>query len=121
MKKALVIEDNKDNMKLITFLLEKNGYITVRAENGRNGIGLALKERPDFILLDIQLPDIDGFEVLKEIRRLEEEGEIPIIAITSYAMSGDEEKILRAGCNGYIVKPIDPFKVIGQIKKLIGE
>jgi len=121
MKKALVIEDNEDNMKLITFILEKNGYSTIRAENGKMGIELATKERPDFIILDIQLPDMDGIEVLREIRRSKINVEIPIIAMTSYAMSGDREKLLAAGCSGYIEKPIDPITVISQIKEIIGE
>jgi two-component system, cell cycle response regulator DivK len=121
MKKALVIEDNKDNMALIIFILEKNGYSTIRAENGREGIALAKKELPDFILLDIQLPDIDGFEVLKELRRIESTTSIPVIAVTSYAMTGDRHKLINAGCNGYIEKPIDPFIVVNQIKKIIGE
>lgn len=119
--KALVIEDNEDNMRLITFLLEKNGYSTLWAENGRKGIELVQKEKPDFILLDIQLPDIEGLEVLKEIRSLKEIAEIPVIAVTSFAMSGDREKLLNAGCNGYIEKPVDPFIVIKQIKKIIGD
>ena len=121
MKRALVIEDNEDNMKLITFILEKNGYCAIRAENGKKGIALALKERPDFILLDIQLPDMDGQEVLKEIRKSEIDGGIPIITVTSYAMSGDRERLLEAGCNGYIEKPIDPVNIINQIRKVIGE
>ena len=121
MKTALVIEDNEDNMKLITFILEKNGYSTIKAENGKMGIELALKEKPDFILLDIQLPDIDGLEVLKELRSSEINGEIPIIAITSYAMSGDRERMIEAGCNGYLEKPIDPANIMNQINKVIGE
>ena len=121
MKRVLVIEDNEDNMKLITFILEKNGYGTIMAENGKRGIELAIKEKPDFILLDIQLPDMDGMEVLKAIRGSEINGEIPIIATTSYAMSGDRERLLQAGCNGYIEKPIDPETIIAQIKQFTGE
>jgi len=121
MKKALVIEDHEDNMKLITFILEKNGYSTIRAENGAKGIELSRKEKPDFIILDIQLPDMDGFEVLREIRRSEINGGIPIIAMTSYAMSGDRDRLLTAGCNGYIEKPIDPVTVMNQIREVIGE
>jgi CheY-like chemotaxis protein len=121
MKKALVIEDNENNMKLICFILEKHGYSTIRAENGAKGIELALRERPDFILLDIKLPDMDGLEVLRRIRESEINGEIPIIAITSYAMVGDRERMIKAGCNGYIEKPIDPERVIQQIKEIIGE
>lgn len=121
MKRVLVVEDNENNMKLITFILEKAGYRTIKAENGQRGIELALKERPDFILLDIQLPDMDGVEVLKEIRKSEINGEIPIIAVTSYAMSGDRDRLLQAGCTGYIEKPIDPETIIAQIRSATGD
>ena len=112
--KLTIETDNAD-------LDKKSGYSTIKAENGKTGIALAIKEKPDFILLDIQLPDIDGLEVLKDIRGSETNGEIPIIAITSYAMSGDREKLLQAGCNGYIEKPIDPVTIINQIREIIGE
>ena len=121
MKRALVIEDNENNMELITFILEASGYQTLKAETGKQGYDLALRELPDFIILDIQLPDILGTEVLKMIRASGPAAEIPIIAMTSYAMTGDREKLLAAGCNGYIEKPIDPLMVMGQIKKVIGE
>ncbi len=120
MKRALVIEDNENNMKLITYLLEKSGFETIKAETGWKGVEIAIQKKPDFIILDIQLPDIEGTEVLKEIRKREEGTQIPIIAMTSYAMSGDREQLLASGCNGYIEKPIDPVKVIDQIKKVIG-
>jgi CheY-like chemotaxis protein len=121
MKTVLVIEDNDDNMELITFILEENGYKVLKAETGRQGFDMALKSRPDFIILDIQLPDIDGLEVLRKIRSLEIDGSIPVIAMTSYAMVGDREKMMVAGCNGYIEKPIDPETVINQIREIIGE
>lgn len=121
MKKVLVIEDNADNMKLITYILEKNDYDTIKAENGKTGIELALKEKPDFILLDIQLPDMDGTEVLKAIRKSEKNNETPVIAITSYAMSGDRERLIEAGCNGYLEKPIDPVTVMNEIREITGE
>lgn len=120
-KRALVIEDNENNMELMTFILETNGYKTIRANNGQQGIELALKEKPDFILLDIQLPDIMGTDVLKIIRESEKGHNIPIIAVTSYAMAGDRERLLTAGCNGYIEKPIDPLVVVDQIKKIVGD
>lgn len=121
MKRVLVIEDNQDNMKLITFILEKNGFKTITAENGKKGIELALKEKPDFILLDIQLPDMDGVHVLEIIRKSEIGGKITVIAFTSYAMVGDRERLLQAGCNGYIEKPIDPETIIAEIKRVVGE
>ncbi len=121
MKTALVIEDNVDNMELMTLILEQSGYKVIKAETGQQGFDVALEARPDFILLDIQLPDIDGLEVLKKIRRSEIDGDIPVIAVTSYAMVGDREKMMAAGCNGYIEKPIDPEKIIGQIREILGE
>jgi len=121
MKKALIIEDTEDNMELISFILEENGYQTLKAVTGEQGVEMTLLGRPDFVVLDIQLPDIDGYEVLKRIRSSEANGDIPIIAMTSYAMTGDKERLLEAGCNGYIEKPIDPRRVISQIKKVLGE
>ncbi|MCX7914547.1 MAG: response regulator [Thermodesulfovibrionales bacterium] len=121
MKTALIIEDNPDNMVLITRFLEKFGYHTLKAMTGLEGIEIALREKPDFILLDIQLPDIEGTEVLKRIRDSEIGRNIPIIAVTSYAMAGDRQRLLSAGCNGYIEKPIDPEQVISQIRELVGE
>lgn len=121
MQTALIIEDNPDNMVLITRLLEKAGYETIRAITGMEGVEMALRDSPDFIILDIQLPDIDGLEVLHRIRAAEAAVLIPIIAMTSYAMSGDREKLLAAGCNGYIEKPIDPMRVISQLQQITGE
>lgn len=120
MPTALIIEDTPDNMVLITFILHKNGYETMAAENGQKGIDLALAgPRPDFIILDIQLPDMAGNEVLKTIRNSESDDSIPIIAMTSYAMSGDREKLLAEGCNGYIEKPIDPMTVMEEIENIL--
>ena len=121
MKTALIIEDNPDNMVLITRFLEKFGYRTLQAVTGMEGFEMALQKRPDFIILDIQLPDIEGTEVLRKIRSSEIGNSIPIIAMTSYAMSGDRERLLSAGCDGYIEKPIDPERVISQIRRLTGE
>jgi len=121
MKRALVIEDNQDNMVLITRLLNKAGYRTLEAMTGRAGVDMALKERPDFILLDIQLPDILGTEVLRLLRESEIGVGIPVIAVTSFAMAGDRERLLEAGCDGYLEKPIDPKLIIQQIKKIIGD
>ena len=121
MKTVLIIEDNPDNMVLITRFLEKFGYRTLQAVTGMEGFEMALQKRPDFIILDIQLPDIEGTEVLRKIRSSEIGASIPVIAMTSYAMSGDREKLLSAGCDGYIEKPIDPERVISQIRRLTGE
>ncbi|MGR3173650.1 MAG: response regulator [Candidatus Scalindua sp.] len=121
MKTALVIEDNADNMELITVILAKSGYKVIKAETGQQGFEMAMETSPDFIILDIQLPDMDGLEVLQMIRNSKINGDIPVIAMTSFAMAGDREKVIAAGCNGYIEKPIDPEKVINQIREIIGE
>jgi len=121
MSKALIIEDNPDNMVLITRLLEKAGYTTIKAWTGMDGVAMAVQNSPDFIILDIQLPDIDGREVLRRIRESATGATIPVIAMTSYAMSGDREKLLAAGCDGYIEKPIDPARVIAQIQQITGK
>lgn len=119
MKKVLVIEDNKDNLRLIAVALQMSGYEVIAAETGEEGIELALKERPFFILLDINLPGIDGFETAKRLRNSEIDGNIPIIALTSHALLGDRERILKAGCNGYFEKPIDPITIVDRIHKII--
>ena len=119
MKRVLVIEDNENNMELITFILEAHGYQTLRAETGQKGVDLAIQERPDFIILDIQLPDIMGTEVLRRIRKSDIGNSIPIIAMTSFAMAGDRERLLSEGCDGYIEKPIDPALVMTQIQKVV--
>ena len=121
MKTALVIEDNRDNMVLITKLLKMAGYATIEAITGRSGYEAAVNLIPDFIVLDIQLPDIEGTEVLRLIRANAQTRHIPVIAMTSYAMTGDRERLLAAGCTGYIEKPINPMRVIAQILEIIGE
>ncbi len=121
MKTVLVIEDSVDNMELMRRLLEEDGYKVLEAETGQQGFDVALEVRPDVILLDIQLPDIDGLEVLRKIRSSEIDGDIPVIAVTYYAMAGDLERMMAAGCDGYIEKPIDPDKFVDQIREILGE
>lgn len=116
---ALIIEDTEDNMVLICALLNQGGYQTIQAETGQGGFEMAIQRKPDLIILDIQLPDMNGIEVLKMIRASEANGSIPVIAMTSYAMSGDREKLLAAGCTGYIEKPIDPMRVLDQIGRIL--
>jgi CheY-like chemotaxis protein len=119
MKKVLVIEDNKDNLKLITYALERNGYEVVAAETGVKGVELAISDPPCFVIMDINLPDIDGFEATRRIRQSSSNGDIPIIAITSYAMAGDMDRIIAAGCTGYFEKPIDPLTIADNIHALL--
>jgi two-component system cell cycle response regulator DivK len=115
-KKVLVIEDNSQNLYLITFILEKNGYTVVSARNGPEGIEVARQQNPELILLDIQLPVMNGYEVAQRLRQTEESKSIPIVAVTSYAMVGDREKALESGCTGYIEKPINPATFIHDIE-----
>jgi two-component system cell cycle response regulator DivK len=117
--KVLVIEDNEQNLYLITFILEKNGFAVVSARDGRQGIDKACEETPALILLDIQLPLMDGYEVARQLRQIDAVKEIPIIAVTSYAMVGDREKALAAGCTGYLEKPINPMTFIDEIRKYL--
>lgn len=119
MKKVLVVDDNDANLHLVGFILKKNGFEVIEARNGIEGVELALSEKPDLLLLDIQLPDIDGLEVAKRIRASDADGNLPIIALTSYAMPGDKERVLAAGCNGYMAKPIDVKAFIAEIEKYL--
>jgi len=115
-KRVLVIEDNEQNIYLTTFLLEKNGFQVVQARDGQQGLGLAASIVPDLILLDIQLPVMDGHEVARRLKADGRTAAIPVVAVTSYAMAGDREAILAADCEGYIEKPIDSETFIDQIR-----
>jgi CheY-like chemotaxis protein len=115
MAKILIIEDNENNMYLETFILEKNGHSVLQARKGEDGIRLAIQEIPDVILLDIQLPEMDGYAVARSLRQMKELADLPIIAVTSYAMVGDRESIIAAGCSDYIEKPINPDTFMSQV------
>ena len=118
-KKILVIEDNEQNMYLTTFLLGKNRYEVLQAREGRTGIEMALRMMPDLILMDIQLPAMDGYAVTRALRSRPGLKEVPIIAVTSYAMPGDREKAMAAGCTGYIEKPINPDTFIEEVRRYL--
>ena len=115
-RKILYIEDNDQNYYLVSFILNAQGHTVTRARDGREGIDLATREHPDLILLDIQLPVMDGYATARELRRIPGVAATPIVALTSYAMAGDREKALEAGCTGYIEKPINPKTFTEQIK-----
>lgn len=118
-EKILLIEDNEHNRYLLTFLLQQHGYEVVVAENGPEGIELAKRDTPLLVLLDIQLPGMDGYDVARELRRNEALREAVIVAVTSYAMPGDREKALEAGCTGYIEKPIDPERFVTDMELIV--
>ncbi|MBI9086693.1 MAG: response regulator [Desulfobacterales bacterium] len=117
----LIIEDNPQNFYMMRFLLEKNGFTVIGVENGREGIEKALTLKPRAILLDIQLPEMDGYAVAEELTKHGELGDVPIIAVTSYAMVGDRERILAAGATGYIEKPIDPETFVAEIVQYLAD
>jgi CheY-like chemotaxis protein len=119
--KALIIEDNEQNMYMLSFLLEKNNYEIIQAFTGSDGIKAAKVALPDVILLDIQLPEMDGYHVAMELRKCHELKNIPIIAVTSHAMVGDREKAMASGATGYIEKPIDPDNFIQRMESYFSE
>lgn len=119
--KVLVIEDNQQNMYMITFLLESYGYQVIQTFNGIDGIAYAKQTTPDIILLDIQLPQMDGYAIARELRKINAILEVPIIAVTSYAMPGDKQKALEAGATGYIEKPINPDTFITEMESYLPE
>ncbi len=119
--KILVIEDNEQNLYLTTFILEKHGYEVVQARDGRQGIELATQVDPTLILLDIQLPVMDGYAVARELRSNPALARVPIVAVTSYAMAGDRERVLAAGCAGYIEKPINPDTFMAELEQYLQE
>jgi two-component system, cell cycle response regulator DivK len=120
MTEILYIEDNDQNFYLVSFILTAKGYSVLRARDGREGIAIAGTKRPSLILLDIQLPVMDGYETARELRKNPDLAQIPIVALTSYAMPGDREKALASGCSGYIEKPINPKTFTGQIEEYLG-
>jgi len=117
--RVLVIEDNEQNLYLITFILEKAGYEVFQARSCSSGIDMAVANKPNLILMDIQLPEMDGYAVTRELRKIFSKDELPIIAVTSYAMAGDREKALEAGCNGYQTKPINPDTIIAYLEQFL--
>jgi two-component system cell cycle response regulator DivK len=120
-KSILIVEDNELNMKLFNDLLEAHGYRTVQTRSGMETVGLAREHRPDLILMDIQLPEVSGLEVTGWLKADEALRHIPVIAITAFAMKGDEEKIRRGGCEAYLSKPISIVKFLETIRIYLHE
>ncbi len=120
-KTVLIIEDNEQNLYMMRFLLENSGLTVADAPDGPKGIQAACKLQPDLILLDIQLPGMDGYAVASELRKQESLETTPIIAVTSYAMVGDRERALVSGATDYIEKPINPFTFVEQIRRHLTE
>jgi two-component system cell cycle response regulator DivK len=117
--RILVIEDNEDNRQIIRDLLTSLGYELIEAVDGAQGVAMAQSHRPDLILMDIQLPEMDGYEATRQIRAVSELKTVPIIAVTSYALSGDEAKARDAGCDGYVAKPFSPRELLAKIRQFL--
>lgn len=118
-KRILVIEDNEDNRRIVRDLLTSVGYEIIEAITGAEGVDAAAEQHPDLILMDIQLPGMDGYEATRRIKATPALNDIPIIAVTSYALSGDDVKAFEAGCDGYVSKPFSPRALLGKIREYL--
>jgi two-component system cell cycle response regulator DivK len=116
-KRILVIEDQEDNRQIMRDLLTSAGYEMIEAVDGEQGVALAAEHKPDLILMDIQLPVLDGYEATRRIKAQPALAAIPIIAVTSYALSGDDQKAFAAGCDGYVTKPFSPRQLLAKIRE----
>jgi two-component system, cell cycle response regulator DivK len=119
-KRILVIEDTEDNRQILRDLLTAAGFDLIEAVDGESGVAMAKAQKPDLILMDIQLPLMDGYEATRQIKADPALAHIPVIAVTSYALSGDEEKTRAAGCNGYIAKPFSPRQLLSKVREFVG-
>ena len=120
-KRILVVEDQEDLRGVLRDLFTSSGYTVIEAVDGATGVASAKSERPDMILMDIQMPVIDGYEATRRIKADAELSAIPIIAVTSYALAGDEAKTREAGCDGYVAKPFSPRQLLAKVRELLPE
>lgn len=118
-KRILVVEDHEDNRQILRVLLGSAGYQMIEAHDGETALTTAASERPDLILMDIQLPGLDGYEATRRIKADPALSGIPIIAVTSYALSGDEEKARAAGCSAYVAKPYKPLELLDKLREYL--
>ncbi len=118
-ERVLVVEDNEDNLNLVRFLLERNGYSVLTAQNGRDGLALARQELPQLILMDLSLPEIDGWEAAQQLKADAKTAQIPLLALTAHTLPGDRKKALELGFDGYISKPIDVMNFGENISKAL--
>jgi two-component system cell cycle response regulator DivK len=119
-KRILIVEDTEDNRQIMRDLLSSAGYALIEAQTGEEGVRMARQHKPDLILMDIQLPIMDGYEATRQIKKEPELKTIPIIAVTSYALAGDEAKTRAAGCDGYVAKPFSPRQLLHKVREFLG-
>jgi two-component system, cell cycle response regulator DivK len=119
MPKILVVEDNEENRDSLSRRLQRRGYDVVIASDGKQGVALAQSEKPDVILMDLNMPELDGWEATRQIKAASETGAIPVIAMTAHALSGDQETALAAGCDEYHTKPVDFPRLLSQIEAIL--
>jgi CheY-like chemotaxis protein len=117
--RILIVEDNMDTYELIRFILERNGYITFLAMNGRDGMNAARKQKPDLILMDLSLPEMDGWEAARRIKTDPQTASIPLIAVTAHVLPGDRQRALEAGCSDYVAKPIDLAELVEAVNRAL--
>ncbi len=117
--RILYVEDNMDSYELVRFILERNGYEAFLAVNGRDGVVAAIKQKPDLILMDLSLPELDGWEAARLVKSNPRTNHIPIIALTAHALPGDRKRAMDAGCDGYITKPIDLADLVREVDQAL--
>jgi len=120
-KRVLVVDDNMDTYELVRFILEKNGYETFLAINGLEGVDEATKQRPDLIILDMAMPEMDGWTAASKIKSDEQTASIPVIALTAHALPGDRQRAIDAGCDEYITKPMDLIELVDTVNKYLNK
>jgi len=118
-EKILIVEDNPQNMRLIEMTLSTRDYTLIKAVNGEEALDIVTKERPDLIIMDMQLPKVSGLEVTRRLRRMPALSHVPILALSAYAMKGDREKFIEAGCDAYLSKPAHPREVLGMVAEML--
>jgi two-component system cell cycle response regulator DivK len=119
-KQVLLVEDNDDNRMIFATILDHFGYAVVQAPNGREGVDMADQHRPDLIIMDISLPVMDGLEATRRIRANPNTATIPVLAVTAHARDGDRDRVIDAGCNDYLAKPVEPRKLVQRVQGMIG-
>jgi two-component system, cell cycle response regulator DivK len=120
-KQVLLVEDNDDNRTIYATILGHYGYEVVEAPNGLDGVNLADRHRPDLIIMDISLPVMDGLEATRRIRANPNTSAIPVLAVTAHALDSDRERVIDAGCNNYLAKPVEPRRLLEQVERMIGK